>query len=154
MLATLLSDGKSSRLQKEVVDKQQKALFAGAFAFPTEDPGLAIMFSIANMGVNVMDLENAVNAEIEKVKNEMISEDELQKIKNQVEADFITRNSSVAGIAETLSNYKVYFGEANLINTEMNRYLKVTREDIKRVANKYFVKENRVVLHYLPKQSN
>jgi predicted Zn-dependent peptidase len=101
-----------------------------------------------------MDLENAVNAEIEKVKNEMISEDELQKIKNQVEADFITRNSSVAGIAETLANYKVYFGDANLINTEMNRYLKVTREDIKRVANKYFVKENRVVLHYLPKQSN
>jgi len=154
MLATLLSDGKSSRLQKEVVDKQQKALFAGAFAFPTEDPGLAIMFSISNMGVNVMDLENAVNAEIEKVKNEMISEDELQKIKNQVEADFVTRNSSVSGIAETLANYKVYFGDANLINTEMNRYLKVTREDIKRVANKYFVKENRVVLHYLPKQSN
>ncbi len=154
MLATLLSDGKSSRLQKEVVDKQQKALFAGAFAFPTEDPGLAIMFSIANMGVNVMDLENAINAEIEKVKNEMISEEELQKIKNQVEADFITRNSSVVGIAESLANYKVYFGDANLINTEMNRYLKVTREDIKRVANKYFTKENRVVLHYLPKQSN
>ncbi|MFN4234521.1 MAG: M16 family metallopeptidase [Bacteroidia bacterium] len=154
MLAKLLSDGKSSRLQKEVVDKQQKALFAGAFAFPTEDPGLAIMFSIANMNVNILDLEAAINTEIEKVRNEMISEEELQKIKNQVESDFINRNSSVAGIAETLANYKVYYGDANLINTEINRYLKVTREDILRVAKKYFVKENRVVLHYLPKQSN
>ena len=59
----------------------------------------------------------------------------------------------MAGIAENLANYFVYYGDANLINTELQRFMKVTREDIKRVANKYLTKENRVVLYYLPKSA-
>lgn len=152
MLNQLLSQGESSRLQKEVKDKQQKSLFVGSFAIPTEDPGLALMFGITNMGVKPDDLEKAIDAEVEKTKKELISEEEFQKLKNQVENDFIGGNSTMEGIAESLANYKVYYGDANLINTELDRYLKVTREDIKRVANKYFNKENRVVLYYLPKE--
>ena len=57
------------------------------------------------------------------------------------------------GVAETLANYEMYFGDANLINTELNRYLKVTKEDIQRVANKYYQKNNRVSLIYLPKSA-
>ncbi len=56
------------------------------------------------------------------------------------------------GIAENLANYHMYFGDANLINTELENYMAVTREDIKRVANEYMVKDNRVVLYYLPKE--
>lgn len=152
MLAQLLSQGESSRLQKEVKDKQQKCLFVGAFPIPTEDPGLSLMFSVANMGVNAKELEEAINAEVAKTRNELISEEEFQKLRNQVESDFIGGNSTMEGIAESLPNYKVYYGDANLINTELDRYLKVTREDIKRVANKYFVDNNRVVLYYLPKE--
>jgi predicted Zn-dependent peptidase len=59
----------------------------------------------------------------------------------------------MVGIAEDLANYEMYFGDANLINTELERYLKVTKEDIKRVANKYFTPSNRVVLYYLPKEN-
>lgn len=152
MLSQLLSQGESSRLQKEVKDKQQKSLFVGSFAIPTEDPGLNLMFGITNMGVAVDDLEKAIDAEIDRTKTELISEEEFQKLRNQVENDFIGSASTMAGIAEALANYEVYFGDANLINTELDRYLKVTREDIKRVANKYFTKNNRVVLYYLPKQ--
>ncbi|MBE7443218.1 MAG: putative zinc protease [Flavobacteriales bacterium] len=151
MLAQILSQGKSSRLQKSIVDEQQKAIFVGAFPFPTEDPGMALMFGITNMGVGIDELENAINLEVEKVQKELISEEEFQKLKNQIESDMVTSNAKIEGIAENLANYFVYYGDANLINTEIDRYLKVTREDIKRVANEYFRKDNRVVLHYLPK---
>jgi zinc protease len=152
MLATLLSQGNSSRMQKSIVDKQQKALYAGAFPVPSEDPGLALIFGITNMGVSPTDLEDAMNAEFEKTKKELISEEEFQKLRNQVENDFVSGNSKMVGIAENLANYSVYFKDANLINTEIERYMKVTREDIQKAAQKYLTKENRVVLYYLPKQ--
>src|SRR5690606_33024470 len=102
MLAQILSQGNSSRMQKSIVDEQQKALFVGAFPFPTEDPGLSLMFGIANMGVPVNELEDAINKEIEKVQNELISEEEFQKMKNQIENDMISKNAKIEGIAENL----------------------------------------------------
>lgn len=153
MLTQLLSQGESSRLSKSVKDEQQKALFVGAFPLDLEDPGVAIAFGIANTGVTPEELETAMDAEYDKVKKELISEEEFQKLRNQIENDFISSNSRVAGIAESLANYHMYYGDANLINTEIERYLEVTREDIQRVANKYFNKENRVVLYYLPKSA-
>lgn len=152
MLSTLLAQGESSRLQKALVDEQEKALFVGNFPLSMEDPGLSIAFGIANMGVSPTDVEAAMDAEVEKVQKELISEVEFQKLRNQIEAQFITSNSRVVGIAESLSNYHTYFGDANLINTEIKRYLEVTREDIQRVAKKYYTKDNRVVLYYLAKQ--
>jgi len=151
MLATLLAQGESSRLRKSLVDEQQKALFVGNFPFALEDPGVALAFGIANMGINPSDLEVAMDVEIAKVREELISEREFQKLRNQKENDFITANTRVAGIAESLANYHMYFGDANLINTEIDRYLEVTREDIQKAAQKYFVPTNRVVLYYLPK---
>ena len=153
MLSMLLSQGESSRMQKSIVDEQQKALAAGSFTFDLEDPGPSIMFGIANVGVNPSDLEKAMNEVIADVQQNLISEQEYQKVQNQVEADFVTANNTVAGIAESLANYEMYYGDANLINTELERYRKVTREDIKRVANKYFTDKSRVVLFWLPKGS-
>ena len=151
MLAKLLSQGESSRMNKALVDEQQKAVFVGNFPFALEDPGVAITYGIANMGTNPSDLEAGINAEVVKVQNELISDKEFQKLKNQIESDFIGTNSKVVGIAESLANYHMYFGDANLINTEIDRYLAVTKEDIQRVAKKYFIPTNRVVLYYLPK---
>ena len=151
MLGTLLSQGESSRLNKALVDEQQKALFVGSFPLGLEDPGVNIIYGISNMGVDLADLEGAVDAEIQRVQQELMSEEEFQKLRNQIEADFITGNSSIVGVAESLANYHMYFGDANLINTEIQRYMDVTREDIQRVANKYFIPSNRVVLYYLPK---
>jgi zinc protease len=149
MLNKLLSDGESSRLNKSVVDEQQLALFCGAFSFSLEDPGLTMAFSMANMGVEPEQVENAMNAEFEKVKNDLISEKELQKLRNKIENDFVSANSSMSGIAESLANYHMYFGDANLINTEIDRYLAVTPEDIRNAARKYYRPENRVVLYFL-----
>ena len=128
------------------------AIQVAAFPQPSEDPGLFIVLGLANMGLEIDDLEKAMDVEIEKMLNELITEREFQKVRNQIENDFITGNSTVAGIAESLADYHVYFGDANLINTEIDRYMKVTREDLMHVAKQYLTKENRVVLYYLPKE--
>ncbi|MCK5468117.1 MAG: insulinase family protein, partial [Cyclobacteriaceae bacterium] len=151
LLTSILAGGQSSRFYKEIVDKQQIAIQVGAFPLPMEDPGLFLAYGFANMGKEPKALEESMDAEIERVKNELVSEREFQKVRNQTENDFISGNSTIAGIAESLANYHVYFGDANLINNEIDRYMKVTREDLMRVAKQYLTKENRVVLYYLPK---
>jgi zinc protease len=151
MLGMLLSQGESSRMQKAIVDEQQKAVFASSFPLDLEDPGVNICFAVGNMGVEPSDLEKSMDAVIADVQANLIPETEFQKLQNQVENDFVSANNTVAGIAESLANYEMYFGDANLINTELDRYLKVTREDIRAVANKYFNNNARVVLYWLPK---
>lgn len=153
MLSQLLSQGESSRLQKIIVDQQQKAVYAGAFPLNLEDPGVNIMFAIANVGVDPKDLEKSMDEILSDVQTNLVPEKEFQKLQNQVENDFIGANNNVAGIAESLANYEMYYGDANLINTELDRYRQVTREDLKRVANQYFTKNNRVVLYWLPKSA-
>lgn len=154
MLGTLLSQGESSRLQRALVDDQQKAVAVGNFPLDLEDPGVSIAYGICSMGTDVLDAEKSITAEIDRIKTEPIGDEEFQKLRNQVENDFVTSNSRVAGIAESLANYKMYYGDANLINTELQRYLAVTKDDIKNAAIKYYNNNNRVVLHYLPKPVN
>lgn len=152
MLAKVISNGESSRLNKKCVEETQSAMFVGNFPFNSEDPGVSFVFGIANAGISPDVLETEINGEFEKLKNELITEREFEKIRNMVENDFIYNFSSIIGIAENLANYHMYFGDANLINTELEKYMSVTREDIQRVAKKYMVKDNRVVLYYLPKE--
>jgi len=151
LLTQLMSQGKSSRFEKEVADKQEKAIQTASFDLGNEEPGLAIMLGIANMGVTADDLEKSLLAEIEKLKKDGITDEEYRKLQNQAENDFVEQNQKVLGVATNLATYHTFQGNADLINTELDKYKKVTKEDIKRVANKYFTKENRVVIHYLPK---
>ena len=83
-----------------------------------------------------MILSLSVNSRKSKIKWKAILSRAIQKM---------------AGIAESLADYHTYYGDANYINTEIERYRSVTREDIQRVAKKYLVKDNRVVLRYLPR---
>lgn len=152
MLGNLLSSGESSRFNKKCVQESEKAMFVANFPYSLENSGLSIVYSIVNGDTKLEDLELEIEKEVEKVKLELISDKEYQKLRNSIESDFIYNFNSTIGIAENLANYHMYFGDANLINTELERYLKVTKEDIQRVAKKYFVKENRVVLYYLPKE--
>jgi zinc protease len=153
VLQTILSGGNSSRLNKAIVDQKQLAVQAGAFNYALEDAGLFITFGIANMNVKPEDLEKEIQVVVDGVKENLVGEKEFVKVKNQITTDFVNKNSSMAGIAETLANYQVYFGDANLINTEIERYNKVTREDVLAVAKKYLNKDNRVTLYYVAKGS-
>jgi len=151
LLTTLLASGQSSRLQKAVVDAQQKAVNVGAVPFSLEDSGLFIAYGISNRGISADELEVSIQAELDRVVNEKIGEIEFQKLKNQIENDFVSSNSTVAGIASSLARYHVLLDDTNLINSEIERYNNVTIEDIQRVAQKYLTDDNRVVLYYLPK---
>tara|TARA_B100001115_G_C15847162_1_gene427517 strand:+ start:2052 stop:3368 length:1317 start_codon:yes stop_codon:yes gene_type:complete len=151
MISTILSDGQSSRLYKSLVDDQQLGLVIQSFPFTLENAGVFITFGLANQGVDLNNFIAAIDTEIAKMTTEMISEKEYTKIQNQLENDFVSTNGSMAGIAESLADYHVYLGDANLINTEIEEYRNIDREFILEVAKKYLRPENRVVLVYLPK---
>ncbi|NJC25520.1 M16 family metallopeptidase [Neolewinella antarctica] len=150
LMNQVLSSGQSSRLNKILVDEMGVAVNAGSFPSFTQAPGLAVAYAIVKPDSDLMKIEGIINDEVKKLQDDLISEREFQKLKNNVEVDAISGYGSMAGIAENLAEYKMYQGDANLINTETDRYMAVTREDIQRVAKKYYMPENRVVLYWLP----
>lgn len=152
MLNSVLSGSTSSRMNKNIVEKKELAMAAFSFAFGLEDPGMGLVAAIGAKDVPLDQIQAALDEEITSIQNELISQEEFEKIRNSMENDFISSNSSVAGIAENLANNKMYFGNTALINTELAKYMAVTREDIQRVAQKYFTQNARVILYYLPKK--
>lgn len=151
ILSTILAGGNSSIMNKELVDQKQLAVASGAFNYALADAGLFITYGIANMGIKPEDLEKEIDAIINDTKSKLISEKDYLKAKNRITTEFVTKNESMEGIAETLANYEVYYGDANLINTELTKFVKVTREDLLAVAKKYLNKDNRVVLYIVGK---
>ncbi|MFZ9942602.1 MAG: M16 family metallopeptidase [Bacteroidia bacterium] len=151
LLATLLSEGESSRFQKSIVNSQQKALFVGAYPIAMKEAGVSLMFGIVNMGVEPNQLEESMEREYDRVRTELITQEEYDKLINQVENTFVNSLATVEGIAETLSDYWMYQGDPGMVNKEMDLYRKVTREDIREAARKYLVPSNRTSLYYLPK---
>jgi predicted Zn-dependent peptidase len=152
MMNEVLSGGSSSRINKTVVEKKQMATFAFSFNYALEDAGAGIFAAIAANGIMLDDIQKEFDEQIDLMKKELISQEEFDKVRNKIENDFVSSNATIAGIAENLANNHVYFGSANLVNTELEKYMKVTREDIQRVAQKYFTQDARVILLYLPKE--
>ena len=150
MLGALLSRGQSSRMHRKLVDEQQVALQVMAMPLGLEDPGLSLIYAFPNMGTDPRVLEDAINSELEKVRNELISETEMDKLRNQFESQFVNNNTTMASRANSLANYHTLFDDAGRINTEIERYMSVSRQDILEAAQRYFTEENRVVLYYLP----
>lgn len=153
MMNDVLSGGSSSRINKSLVEKQQIAQFAFSFGYGLEDAGAGIFAAIAANGIDLAEIQTAFDEQIKLIKADLISEEEFEKIRNQYENNFISSNSTVAGIAENLADNHVYNGGASKVNTELENYLKVTREDIKRVANQYLNQDARILLYYLPKDA-
>ena len=151
VLATILAGGESSRMNKVLVDSKQLAAAAQAVPFFNEDEGLFITLAIANAGVKAKVLEQNMDSVVNELKTNLVGEREFQKVKNQITTELVNGKSTMAGIAENLANFEVYFGDANLVNTELEKYNKVTREDVLKVAKKYLNNDNRVVLYYVPK---
>jgi zinc protease len=154
MISTILSDGKSSRLYKKLVDDEKKAMQVAAFNYSLEEHGAYIVLALP-VGENTLDdLVNEMDEEIVKLQTELISEKELQKLRNKFENQFVNSNASVEGIANSLARYYMLYDDVNLINTEIEIYNSITKEEIKEIANKYLNPNQRLVLDYLPKKDS
>lgn len=152
MISSYLSSGKSSVLYKKLVDTKKMALQAGAINLSQEDYGTYIVYALPLGETSLTDLTKEIDEEIKLLQDELISEKDYQKLQNKFENQYVNSNSSVEGIANSLVRYNVLFGDTNLINTEIDIYRSITREEIKNVAKKYLNPNQRLILDYLPEK--
>lgn len=153
MISTYLSDGKSSKLYKKLVDEEKKALQVFAFNGSQEDYGAYVVGALPVGETSLNDIKTEIDAEIVKLQSEPITEKDYQKLQNKFENLFVNSNSSVSGIANSLARYYMLYDDTSLINNEIDIYRTITREEITVVANKYLKPSQRVELEYLPQEA-
>jgi zinc protease len=145
LLSDILSSGESSRLYTSLVDDKQLATSVFTSFGPSFDPTLFGFNAICNRGAHEADLEKGIYEEIEKIKKDGITEKELQKVKNQALMNFYNQVQTINSKSNSLGTYEVFFGDYRKMFDAPSLFNKVTADDIKRVANKYFTKSNRTV---------
>ena len=150
MISSILSDGKSSRLYKKIVDDKKIALQIGAFSNSQEDYGSYIIYGLPQAPYTAENILAEIDAEIVNLQTELISEKDLQKLQNKFENQYVNSNSTIDGIADNLATYHLLYGDVNLINTEIEIYHSITREEIRDIAKKYLNPNQRLVLDYVP----
>jgi zinc protease len=146
ILAMALGDGESSRLYQELVKKKELLSSLNVGTDSRRGPDLFSFWCVVAEGKDPKLAQTTIFAEIEKVAKQGLSARELDKAKNRVRSSFVFGLSSTLSRALTLGTFELYFGNAELLKTELDRYLAVTNDDVKRVAARYFAKTNRTVL--------
>lgn len=148
LLTDILSGGGSSRLYQSLV--KEKKLFSNieCHHFGSTDAGLVVVEGKLVKGVKIEEAEKAVEAELDKMKNELVSEAELQKVKNKTESMIAFEDMSVMNRANSLAYYEI-LGDAAWMNYELPKYATVTTEDILQESRAVFRAENSNTIHYL-----
>lgn len=148
LLTDILSGGGSSRLYQSLV--KEKKLFSSieCHHFGSTDAGLVVVEGKLVKGVKMEDAEKAVDTELEKMKTELVSEAELQKVKNKTESMIAFEDMSVMSRANSLAYYEV-LGDASWMNFELEKYASVTTEDILQESRAVFRSSNSSTIHYL-----
>ena len=149
-MSDILSNGNSSRLYLELIKKEKLFTEINAYITGDADEGLFVFVGKPAEGVNMTTAENALIQQMERLKNETIEENELQKVKNKLEITFKYSQYKVLDRAMNLS-YLDWLGNIDLINNEPLSYAKVSTDDIKRLASQTFIEEKCSTLYYLKK---
>jgi predicted Zn-dependent peptidase len=150
LLSSIMAAGESSRLYQTLVNEKELAIASQMIPLSLENSGALILVDIPNGDTDVKELEKALFQEIDKVVKNGVTEEELKKAKNIEEANTIMSNKNTLTKAMTIAKYWAYYDDPEMINTEIDKYLSVTQEDIKRVAKKYLGTDNKVILTYMP----
>ena len=147
LLSDILGGGGSSRLYQSLVKEKQLFSNINCFHFGSVDAGLLAIEGKLVKGVNFKDAEEAVEKELQKIKNEKISVSELEKVKNKTESLIAFEDISLINRGSSLVTYEL-LGDANLMNLELERYRAVTVEDLQEVSNAIFTENNSNTLYY------
>ncbi len=151
LLTDVLSNGSSSRFYRRLLKEQRLFSEIDCFQMGNIDPSVVVIEGKPSEGTSLEKAEAAIWEELELLKNDLIAENELQKLKNRIESQQAFGDAGALNKAMNLAYYEL-LGDANLINTEINNYNKVSAQDIQRVAIEIFTKENSTVLFYKPKK--
>jgi len=150
VLSQVLSTGRSSRFYQHLVHDKQLALNAFGFMQVRKGPSLFYLFATPRPGVKVEDLQKAMDDEIEAVKKDGITPEELAKVRTQILRQQIQTRSSTLFTSIQLGQYTDYYNDPNLINTVYDKLTAVTADQVKQVAQKYLVPAHRSVVITMP----
>jgi len=150
VMETLLVHGQSSRLYNRLVDKEQLVLSVNAFRQPALDPGLLIFTLQPRSGIQPAQAEKALFEELQRIGSQPLSAQELRKAKNQLLADHYRELKTIAGRANLLGVYEVYYGDYKKLFSVEAAIEAVTAADVQRVAHQYLQENNRTVATLIP----
>ena len=153
LITDILSGGGSSRLYQALVKEQQLFSNIECYHFGSTDAGLLTIEGKLVKGVKMEDADKAVEAELEKIKNTLVDEKELQKVKNKTEAALAFEDMSIMNRASSLATYEL-LGNAGLINEELNKYQSITREQVCNYAQQIFDANNCSTIYYYADQQS
>jgi zinc protease len=154
MLTDILAAGESSRLYQSLVAEKQISMQAHAMPFSLEKAGAIIFIAVGKPGTDIKKIEEEIYKEIQKIIEDGVTEEEFQKAKNIKEAEFISSKKQVLAKASSLAEYTAYYDDPELINDEIEDFKAVTREEIQRIAKKYFSVDKKVSITFVPKNKN
>lgn len=150
LLSDIMSGGGSSRLYQALVKERQLFSNIDCHHMGSVDTGLLTIEGKLVKGVKMEEAEKAVQEEVEKIKSDLVSESELEKVKNKTESMIAFEDMTVMNRANSLATYEL-LGDAEMMNTELNRYQQITTADIKNVAQEIFKDSNSNTMHYFSK---
>ncbi|HUF12532.1 MAG TPA: pitrilysin family protein [Longimicrobiales bacterium] len=146
LLASILTEGESSRMHERLVREEEAAAFIGGGLDARRGPGNFNLFALPNQGVTVERIEALVEEELNRIRERGVTPRELQKAKNQARANTIMGRQTVFSISMDLQTARFYGGDVDRVNSDLDRLSAVTIDDIRRVARTYLVPDNRTVV--------
>jgi len=153
LLNVILGQGESSRLNVAVVRREKAAFGTQVFMNPFDSrrgPGVLLVLAIANQGVDPLKLDTIVTAQLDSIRAAGVTDEELQKAKSTFRAGFVHARETTLGKAEELHHYDMFHPSLAAINSDLDRVLAVTAQDVRRVAAKYLDPANAVVIIVKP----
>jgi predicted Zn-dependent peptidase len=151
LISDILSNGNSSRMYQNLVQKEKMFTELDAYISGDFEPGLFVVSGKPRDGVSLGQAQQAIETELDRIKQELVSDYELEKVKNKLEANIVYGEMNYLTKAMNLATNQI-LQDAGLINSQVEGYRSVSREQILRVAQNIFRPENSSILHYLAKK--